>query len=223
VAASVPGVGRPVTARALGRVVAQWGVRGALPLGLHERLQRSSQPDWLRPEVAAALADERWAWKRAPGPRWVAHLRHSLTDARDEFRVRDELRRSAALAGVRVRHPLLDPALSEVVLGLPPREAFHPRHDRWLLRRALDGLLPASVLLREDKPSFGALIGESLLEHDAEAVGQLADTSEPRIEVVLRTGAIAETLARVREAPGRRSTLELWRMLTLERWLTSTN
>src|SRR4051794_36818207 len=218
-AGRVPGVGRPVTVRALRLVLRQWGLRGAVPVAIHERRPGPAPPDWLRPDVAAALRDDPWEWKRVPGPRWRAHLGYSLSSARDQFRVRDELRRTAALAGVQPHHPLLDPSLSELVLGLPPEEAFHPRHDRWLVRRAMVGLLPRSVLEREDKPAFGALISQSLLDHDAEAIKQRLSAREPAISAIVRLASIRQIAQRVRQQPGRRSTLEFWRMLALERWL----
>ena len=47
--------------------------------------------------------------------------------------------------GIEYRYPLLDRRLLEFALSLPPEQFRHGRWNRWLMRRALDPMLPAAV------------------------------------------------------------------------------
>ena len=47
--------------------------------------------------------------------------------------------------GIEYRYPLLDRRLLEFALSLPPEQFRHGRWSRWLVRRALDPMLPAEV------------------------------------------------------------------------------
>jgi asparagine synthase (glutamine-hydrolysing) len=69
--------------------------------------------------------------------------------------------RSAALrtgqtprGGVRVAKPLLDKRLVEFCLSAPPRMKFHNGYSRYLVRGALDGILPTRIQWRTDKKPF---------------------------------------------------------------------
>jgi asparagine synthase (glutamine-hydrolysing) len=56
--------------------------------------------------------------------------------------------------GVEVRHPLRDRRLIELFLGLPAEDLGGPGISRPVMRRAMAGLLPASILARQDKATF---------------------------------------------------------------------
>ena len=53
--------------------------------------------------------------------------------------------------GIEYRYPLLDRRLLEFVLGLPPEQFLRGQWNRWLMRRALRGALPASILWNRSK------------------------------------------------------------------------
>jgi len=60
--------------------------------------------------------------------------------------------RSTMAFGLEVRLPFLDNELTEYVLGLPWQYKVHGLQKKWLLRRALRGTVPDSVL---DAPKRG--------------------------------------------------------------------
>jgi asparagine synthase (glutamine-hydrolysing) len=69
--------------------------------------------------------------------------------------------RSAALrtgqtprGGIRVAKPLLDKRVVEFCLSAPPRMKFQDGYSRYLVRRALDGVLPSKIQWRTDKKPF---------------------------------------------------------------------
>ena len=53
--------------------------------------------------------------------------------------------------GIEYRYPLLDRRLLQFVLGLPPEQFLRGEWSRWLMRHALRGVLPASILWNRGK------------------------------------------------------------------------
>ena len=58
---------------------------------------------------------------------------------------------SGARHGLEYRYPLLDRRLLEFALGLPPEQFRRGRWSRWLMRYALDGVLPPEICWNSDK------------------------------------------------------------------------
>ena len=58
---------------------------------------------------------------------------------------------SGARYGIEYRYPLLDRRVLEFALGLPPEQFRRGRWSRWLMRRALGGILPSEVCWNRDK------------------------------------------------------------------------
>ena len=61
------------------------------------------------------------------------------------------------------REPFLDHELVETVLALPPRMKYHRGQGKYVMRRAVEGLLPREILERK-KQGFGAPMEEWLRE-----------------------------------------------------------
>jgi asparagine synthase (glutamine-hydrolysing) len=58
---------------------------------------------------------------------------------------------SGARHGIEYRYPLLDRRVLEFALGMPPEQYRRGRWSRWLMRRALDPVLPPEVCWNADK------------------------------------------------------------------------
>jgi asparagine synthase (glutamine-hydrolysing) len=69
----------------------------------------------------------------------------------------------------------LDPEVVDYALRIPPNLKLHDGVEKWILRRAMDGLLPQTVLVRT-KAKFwdGAGVGEQLHEYAREHVSDAA-------------------------------------------------
>ncbi len=63
--------------------------------------------------------------------------------------------KTSMAAGVEVRVPFLDPDLVAFANRLPPNWKYHGREGKWILKKALEGVLPHDVLYRA-KTGFGA-------------------------------------------------------------------
>ncbi len=222
-ARNIPGMPQRVHRRAARVVVRQWVIGALEPAGLRRRRQanRALGPDWLLGAYAEAIRPRpQEDWRRLPGPRWLAHLRHAVVDMPALSAGADFVRRNAAAEGATSAHPFSDPDLVETVMGLPPELAFDRRYDRWLLRSALEGRMPDAVRLAVDKASFNALPLESLQGPAAGAVDALFAGS-----LEIARWIDADRLRRRWQA-GRRDVgaslgwgMEIWRAATAEAWL----
>jgi asparagine synthase (glutamine-hydrolysing) len=70
--------------------------------------------------------------------------------------------RASAEAGIEDRHPFLDRRLVEFLLALPEEQRWQRGRTKYVLRCALSGLLPESVLHRTDKADFSRLFIDAI-------------------------------------------------------------
>jgi asparagine synthase (glutamine-hydrolysing) len=62
--------------------------------------------------------------------------------------------RMSAAHGIESRVPLLDHRLVDLVASLPPRMKFRGAEMKYILKKAAQGIVPASILARRDKMGF---------------------------------------------------------------------
>jgi asparagine synthase (glutamine-hydrolysing) len=226
-----PWGGSTAPRRQVWRLLIQVGARGALPPRLHEltRRRRPAEryaPRWLRPGLVRLYheTEDPWRWKRQDGPRWWAWLADTLTRGRETADIANYLRRRAHLGGLETLSPLLDVSLVELMLRVPPEVNFDPFVTRPLVREALRGTLPPSILARRDKGDFSALQHRTLLaaenlreirllldERTAE-VGAYVDLRRFRQAYLDRPPAVGEPDWRV-------WAIHVWNVVTAETWL----
>ncbi|MGH9162638.1 MAG: asparagine synthase-related protein [Vicinamibacteraceae bacterium] len=116
-----------------------------------------------------------------------------------------------------ITHPLLDRRLVETTLAIPQRRLNRPGHTRDLMRRALVGLLPASVLNRRSKGYASPPLMRVFRPRIEEMRHHIAE-----LELVrggwLAESKLADLVSSFRE--GRRETLSLMlSALNVESWL----
>lgn len=117
--------------------------------------------------------------------------------------------------GVEVRHPLRDRRVIELFLGLPADDLATAGVVRPILRRAMAGLLPPSILARRDKATFEDLFLSGVYgDARSEVAGMLLGTRAVWREYV-RSDRI-ETAWRDRQAG--LGGLLVWLALSLEIW-----
>jgi len=210
------------------RVRASLALAGALGPGAHAVLarlrHRRRAPSWLSPRAARELgaSDDPYAWKRLDGPRWWAHPAYALTQGIEQAGILEHQRRAGALAGLRVRQPLLDPSLLELALGQDPEHSFHPELTRPLLREAMDGMLPDQIRLRPGKAWFDSLIADCITGPDGVAIRVLLSGADARVSEYLAPGTAHCALQRLASgsgAPRFEAMHLLWRLLGIECWL----
>ena len=120
--------------------------------------------------------------------------------------------------GLETRSPFLDTAVVEFGASLPDRLRMRFGKGKVLLRRAMKGILPESILER-GKMGFGAPLGRLVPERPRRPScnERLLDRAEPALRV---------PRARARGAAGAEHMTEkadlapqIWALLTLESWL----
>ncbi|HEX4955133.1 MAG TPA: asparagine synthase-related protein [Thermoanaerobaculia bacterium] len=191
---------------------------GASLLPFSWRLERSARRaravrPWLTEKALALLPDptaSNWA-ARFPRPRQAL----SLLDPTNGHGLAVE-RFWASQHGVEVRYPLRDRRLIELTLALPTGDLYHRGETRPLLRRALMGRLPASVLGRKGKATFEELFVEGVYRGRREAVSALLFRRSALWPEYLQRGPVDSAW---RDRATGFSGLLLWLALSLELWL----
>jgi asparagine synthase (glutamine-hydrolysing) len=226
-ARELPGAGYGPPRRELLAMLANVATMGALPYRLHELarapLAGRDTPRWLLPRVRRDLrrSYDPLSWKRLDGPRWWADIAYGLTRGIEETGVFEQQRRTAAAAGLEVRHPLLDLDMVELGLRLPPLSSYDRYLNRPMLRAAMAGLLPDAVRLRPQKVLFDSLLVDCLAGPDADAVRTLLGPGAELGAYVELERVKAELLdsTHLRHTQPFRWMWQVWRLCTAECWL----
>ena len=113
--------------------------------------------DCLSPELQAS--DAPGLYPPLPGPRLTRRLGLELFHETIPASLRAEDRNMMAFS-LENRCPFLDVRLVEFCFGLDNRLKIRDGLGKWLLRRAMAGILPENVRLRKDKTGFNAPFGE---------------------------------------------------------------
>ena len=154
----------PFEVAAIGRLTGWPQARSAARSALAMRLRRpvvpsvETKPDaaLLVPELRALadLAHDEWRlWPRVFDG-WLTNVLYwELTRTRLPALLRYEDRLSMAFS-IESRVPFLDHRLVELAFSLPDEVKRHAGWSKYGLRRALDGVLPPSVVWRRDKKGF---------------------------------------------------------------------
>ena len=172
-ASTFPAIGRQAPLRLRAKLLARYGVVGALPAAL----TRDPLPDrnllsrrWRR---AASSAHFVSPWKRRGASRDLTHTQHVLLGSADGQGVAEHFARLARSGGVMERHPLADQDLIDWMLRLPPEMSFSAEATRHLLRYAMRGITPDSVRARPRKSYFDQVRTRSLTGTDLTLVRML--------------------------------------------------
>jgi len=124
--------------------------------------------------------------------------------------------RSSMAHGREVRLPFLDRRVAEYALSLPPEQVYRPGHPKWILRAAMRGVVPSSVLARRDKIGF-----ETPQKHWFHEPSFLERFRDVLLDPAARTRHLLHLRAIEGDlAAGRWRNLDaIWRALNAELWL----
>lgn len=117
-------------------------------LALIRRMRRTHRPDW--------LANEFTRRQSSPLPFFTSlnvQIRSHMFESSLPMLLRFEDRNSMA-HGIESRLPFLDHRLVELGVGLGDAFKIVDGETKWILRRAMSGILPPSILIRQDKIGF---------------------------------------------------------------------
>jgi asparagine synthase (glutamine-hydrolysing) len=81
--------------------------------------------------------------------------------------------KAAAAFRVEARYPFFDRRLIELCLSLPPQQKLGQGWSRWILRRAMEGILPKEIQWRPAKGDLSPNFYRKLLEMDRELLNNV--------------------------------------------------
>lgn len=218
----------PAEALALGRVQGWPQAQSAATSAVAMRLRRPATPSVDTKPDAAILApelrpladvshDEWRLWPRVFDG-WLSNVLYwELTRTRLPALLRYEDRLSMAFS-IESRVPFLDHRLVELAFALPDEVKRRAGWSKYGLRRALEDLLPASIVWRRDKKGFPTPVGNWLRDaRGATAMAVLRDPSRRGRRLFPQPAIDAFLDDHVRGRADR--SWQLWRALSTELWL----
>lgn len=126
---------------------------------------------------------------------------------------------NAARSGIEVRRPFRDRRVVELFLALPAHQLYRPGWTKWLLRRAMVGLLPEPVRLRRRVSSLFPLCARGLVEREADTAAELLNPPGARWRRYVREDWMQAVFpARIRAQIDGIGTVVPWRAITMELW-----
>lgn len=124
--------------------------------------------------------------------------------------------------GVTARYPFWDRQVVELCLALPAEEKLSNGWSRLVLRRAMAGIVPRSVLQRRDKMDFTVHLARGLVRHHdariSELLGSPSSPIAPYVDLARARTTYAAIAADPDAAPGRAVQM-IWRAAALGIWL----
>ena len=128
--------------------------------------------------------------------------------------------KSAAAFGIEPRYPFFDRRVIEFCLGLPEEQKFAAGWPRILLRRAMEGILPAEVQWRTSKANLSPNFHDRF--HAIDVAERRAVGGAAALAPYIRAERLAELFERYRATSRpnemKLEALTLFRALILQRW-----
>ena len=135
----------------------------------------------------------------------------------------ETLRRAGDQVGVELRFPFYDRRLVTYALAIPDHEKLKDGWPRSVLRRAMEGILPAQVQWRRTKVDFGSELAEGLVRHHAGLLHEVL-RDDAAVAEYIDLGAARARITAMMAAPDAANRLDLfaiWRVVFLALWLNN--
>ena len=148
------------------------------------------------------------------------HL-HTLTSPIQPYML-EILDRASAAAGVESRYPFWDKRLVEFCLALPAEQKLQNGTGRLILRRAMEGALPASVQWRRDKFDFSPPLVRGMLAHHRDLMESIVYGDLGDVGRYVNLPVVSSAYERIQEHREKARSDDLnavWRTTVLAAWL----
>jgi asparagine synthase (glutamine-hydrolysing) len=132
------------------------------------------------------------------------------------------LEQTAAPFGLEVRFPFWDKRLIEFCLGMPPEYKIREGRTRWILRQAMEGLLPQEIQWRAGKSNLGHGFKHCLIKHGMREMNEGDVAANSYLQAYVCSKHLDDSRRGFREKGGERETLFLWQVTNLTLWLKRT-
>jgi asparagine synthase (glutamine-hydrolysing) len=121
--------------------------------------------------------------------------------------------RTSMAHGVENRPPLMDHRLVQLVASVPPKMKFSGGRQKYLLRKAIKGIVPEKILSRKDKMGFPVPLNEWFAGPLKDFVHDILSTQKARERGIFTEQGLTKLLT-----PQQQYGRALWGALNLELW-----
>jgi asparagine synthase (glutamine-hydrolysing) len=185
--------------------------------------------DLVNPDFAQSFGlSQRYQASRKSGPGTAADSRtehyRALNGGLQPMAL--EVHDSAAAAfSVEARYPFFDRRLLEFCLSLPGDQKLSRGFSRVVMRRAMSGVIPDSVMNRKDKTTFNANLFRGMVNQDSEKLRYAVHECSALLEGYVDMEKIREAYARFTSynspdsTEARQDMFAVWRVASLALWL----
>lgn len=203
------------------RGIAGWSVLPLIPKGAKSALKRALHrgvPRWFTPQFARAIAFQDRLERRAGVPAFPTLVQREIyTMLVSGYRIStyEICGRQEARLGMEGRSPFFDRRLVEFALALPENQRWRDDQTKFVVRTAMQGLLPQSLRRRPTKGTYTHLVRETIAR-------QWTDGDVRSMRLVADGYVDGEGLRSLYERyrQGDESAISsLWSVLSVERWL----
>ena len=198
---------------------------------LWKRIRGQHQPLWGRESVIA----EAFA-RRVKLDARIRHLQaddsHGFQSARETHRIGIEscliayalelADKTAVTCALEPRYPFFDRRLLEFCLALPPEQKLHAGWSRYILRRAMQGILPPEIQWRDSKANLSPNFYRNLLALGREMLDRILVEDATAIEGFVDMAALNTIHQRYIKCPANRDAMTLFVAAGLTTWLRQT-
>ncbi|HET9399519.1 MAG TPA: asparagine synthase (glutamine-hydrolyzing) [Candidatus Acidoferrales bacterium] len=129
----------------------------------------------------------------------------------------EEIESFSSRFGIEVRYPFLDRRVAEFVIALPPEQRWRGQ-SKFILRQAMNGILPESVRTRRGKAVFSPLLHEQLSGTQGQEIRAAFANSEMASEGILDRARLMRLFDSYEKAPSLRSASQIMFLTGLELW-----
>lgn len=141
------------------------GWAGNSALGAIQAPRAFLNDDFIEANDIAGLIGDYWkAYHVFSGDEQVIHA--ADLSAPNQALGRDMVAMNGAAEGLDIRFPFFDVALMEHCVSLPVEDKMRDGWTRWIMRTAMEGILPPEVQWRRNKLEFSIHLGRGLLRHN---------------------------------------------------------
>jgi asparagine synthase (glutamine-hydrolysing) len=121
---------------------------------------------------------------------------------------------------IEYRFPFCDRELIEFCLAIPTYQQIKGGWSRWVLRNAMDGLLPEEVCWRKGKSNLSPTFWKGLLEFESKRFNEIANCFPDTLGPFLDKGAVQASNHRFQDGKGNANDFQLlWQAAVLDSWL----
>lgn len=201
----------------------RWCLFPLIPQALKSQIKRYTQsgvPRWITPGFARTIRLQERLLRPAPPPfpSMAQRAMHGVLLGGWHTLANEILNRFDAHHGMEGRYPFYDRRLIEFCFALPEDQRWRDDQPKYVLRQAMNGLLPESIATRRSKAEFSHLYQELIArESTREAFQSLHLAAEGYIDARVATEMYDSCVRGDVLATG-----PVWMMLALECWYRAT-